>query len=183
MKSEGPSERPSEPRVEADDRGATAATAAGSFLELLDVHAAFFELFRRHQEALLDRDFPRALARLLELRRAIEEHIDEEERLFGRLFAERNEVRGIPLELFVGEHRHLRSWLVEFEAATRRLDANSPTVRADVIELLDDEVLFKTFFRHHDEREKNLLYPAFDSSTPLEARRKLLDRFYVHKLV
>ncbi len=149
-----------------------------SFLELLAVHARIYEQFVDHQEALVARDFGRALERLVAVRAAFEEHVRGEEELLHELFARTDEVRGTPLDLFTSEHRHLREGLARFEAATRRLDPASPAAARHVIELLDDEALFKAFFRHHDERERNLLYPAFDRSVPAPERRERLQRFH-----
>ncbi len=147
-----------------------------TFLALLSAHAGMMTLFEEHQQALLDRDFGCALARLLELRGAFEHHVKGEEELFKRLFAEVDSVRGTPLDLFTGEHKHLRELLNEFEAATRRLDTASSG--RHVIELIEEEALFKSFFRHHDERERNLLYPAFDTGTSVDTRNELLRRFH-----
>ena len=149
----------------------------GSFLDLLRVHDTFLELFHQHQDALLDRDFARALDRLLELRRALEQHMRAEEELFSELFAATEEVRGIPLDLFLGEHKHLRELLGQFESALRRLDAADPAIRRRVLELLDEESLWKAFFRHHDERERNILYPALDRNSESADRARRLGRF------
>jgi hemerythrin-like domain-containing protein len=162
--------------VSADPAGA--GPPSGSFLELLDAHSRFFEMFLQHQEALTALDLRGALERLVEVRRSIEEHIAAEEQLFAELFAHVDEVRGIPLDLFTGEHRHLRDLLAAYEAATRRLDPADPALRRRVVELIDEESLFKTFFRHHDERERNLLYPALDRGTPPSERRAALQRFH-----
>jgi len=151
---------------------------SGTFLELLDVHARLLGLFLEHQEALLDRDFDRALDRLVTVRREFEEHVRGEEELLAELFAHTDEVRGTPLDLFTGEHKHLREWLAGFEAVTRELDRAAPGVARRVIDLLDEEALFKTFFRHHDERERNLLYPAFDRGTSDSERRRSIDRVH-----
>lgn len=150
--------------------------ASESFLSLLDAHAAMLALFREHQEALLVRDFGRALERLLELRRRFEHHVRGEEELFAKLFSAVDQVRGAPLDLFTGEHKHLRELLTAFELATRGLDADAPP--GAVIDLLEEEALFKSFFRHHDERERNVLYPAFDSGTADAERIALLRRFH-----
>ncbi|MBL8841014.1 MAG: hemerythrin domain-containing protein [Planctomycetes bacterium] len=149
-----------------------------TFLALLSAHSAMMGLFEEHQQALLERDFGRALERLLELRRQFEDHVQGEEELFAKLFSEVDSVRGTPLDLFTGEHKHLRELLGEFENATRRLDAG--TAGRHLIELIEEEALFKSFFRHHDERERNLLYPAFDKGTSDETRRDLLRRFHAH---
>ncbi len=147
-----------------------------TFLALLSAHASMMTLLEEHQAALLDRDFGRALERLLELRREFEHHVRGEEELFTRLFAQVDQVRGTPLDLFTGEHKHLREMLGEFETSLRRFDATA--TGRNVIELIEDELVFKSFFRHHDEREKNLLYPAFDTGTSEAKRAELLRRFH-----
>ena len=147
-----------------------------SFLDLLTVHAELIELFCEHQDALVDRDFARALERLLELRRRIDEHMHAEEELFARVFARMNEIGGTPIELFLGEHKHLRELLAQFETATRRIDPAAADVRRRVTALLDDETLFKAFFSHHDERERNLLYPTLDRTASAADRQKALRR-------
>ncbi len=155
-----------------------AAPESSSFLDWLAVHREMFELLLLHQEALLAGDYGRALERLLELRRRFEEHVGAEELLFRELFAEVDQVRGTPLDLFTGEHKHLRELLGEFATATRALDATDPTVARRVIELIEEEALFKAFFRHHDEREQNLLYPALNQGTTDAQRKLLLRRFH-----
>ena len=150
-----------------------------SFLALLSAHGDMLGLFLEHQEALLSRDFGRALERLLEMRRAFEQHVNAEEELLPKLFAEVDSVRGTPLELFTGEHRHMRELLGSFESATRKLDPADPSIARRLVELIEDEALFKSIFLHHDDRERNLLYPAFDRHTPAPGRPDLLRRFHV----
>jgi hemerythrin-like domain-containing protein len=150
----------------------------GSFLELLADHERLFEQFLAHQDALIDRDYGRALDQLRVLERELDEHMRGEEQLFAELFSRTGEVAGAPLQLFTGEHRHLRESLQEFERATRDLLAAPPASARPIVELLDEEALFKTFFRHHDERERNLLYPAFDRGTSAADRRAKLERFH-----
>ena len=150
----------------------------GSFLELLEEHARLFELFLEHQEALVARDFPRALERLIAARVGFDEHMRGEEQLFRELFSHTDVVQGTPLDLFTGEHKYLKTMLADFESATRALDPAAPGLGREIVGLIDDEALFKTFFRHHDERERNLLYPAFDRGTITADRRALLRRFH-----
>lgn len=153
------------------------AGARATFLTLLADHQRMLGLFLEHQEALLGREFGRALERLLDARREFERHVAAEEELFPRLFAD-HEVRGTPLDLFTGEHKHLREMLVSYETATRRLDPADPAIARRLIELFEDEALWKSFFLHHDERERNLLYPAFDRGTTDAGRAELLRRFH-----
>lgn len=150
--------------------------APATFLTLLSAHADMLESFLHHQEALLARDFAKALALLLELRHDFEHHAKTEEELFPQLFSD-DQVRGTPLDLFTGEHKHLRELLGQFESATRRLKPDDPALPRRIVELIEEEALFKSFFLHHDERERNLLYPAFDKGTAAAGRAELLRRF------
>lgn len=152
-------------------------TAPATFLRLLGAHEQMLSLFLEHQVALVGRDLGLALERLLETRSAFEHHASTEEQLFPRLFAEVDQIRGTPIDLFTGEHRHMREMLGGYESAMRRLDGDDPALARRIIELIEDEALFKAFFLHHDERERNLLYPAFDRRTADAGREELLRLF------
>lgn len=157
---------------------------ADSFVSLTEVHAELFAGFEAHQVALLHREFDEARAKLARFRGQLERHIDAEEELFDSVFAHAGDVsRGAgqmgraPLDLFTGEHKHFREKLSTFEQLAARLKADDPAVDARVLDLLEEEATFKTFFRHHDERERNLLYPSLDDHVPPGHRSELLRRF------
>lgn len=157
---------------------------SADFVSLTVVHAALFDEFIAHQVALLHRDFDAARARLASFRARLERHIDAEEELFDAVFARTgdvaradNPIGRVPVDLFTGEHKHFRELLADFTRAAARLDAADADVDQGILDLLDDEATFKTFFRHHDEREKNLLYPALDEHVPAARRAEILDQF------
>lgn len=157
---------------------------ADSFVSLTEVHAELFADFVAHQVALLRRDFDGARSSLKRFRGRLERHIDAEEELFDSVFAHTGDVSRsagqmgrAPLDLFTGEHKHFREQLAAFEQLAARLKADDPAVDARVLDLLEEEATFKTFFRHHDERERNLLYPSLDDRVPAERRPELLRRF------
>ncbi len=153
------------------------------FVTLTDLHEELLAEFERHQFALLHRDFPGARAQLAAFTARLERHIAVEEELFDTVFAHSTDVTRndptmgrAPVDLFTGEHKHFRAMLREFERDAARLDASDPEVDARVLQLLDAQTIFKEFFRHHDERERNLLYPVFDERVPAAQRDELLRR-------
>jgi hemerythrin-like domain-containing protein len=155
------------------------------FTSLADLHEELLVEFTAHQYALLHRDFAAARAKLADFTVHLERHIAAEEELFDACFAHATDVTRrdpsmgrAPVDLFTGEHKHFRAMLREFERDAGRLDAADVDVDERVLQLLDDETTFKEFFRHHDERERNLLYPAFDELIPAERRAELLRRFH-----
>ena len=157
---------------------------ADSFVSLTEVHAELFAGFAAHQVALLRRDFDGARAKLATFRARLERHIDAEEELFQSVYAHTGDVTrndGVmgraPIDLFTSEHRHFRAQMATFELLAARLDAKDPQVDARLLDLLEEEATFKAFFRHHDERERNLLYPSLDDHVPAERRPELLRRF------
>jgi hemerythrin-like domain-containing protein len=149
-----------------------------TFLVLLAIHEDLLERFHRHQDALVERDFAAARARLAGFRDGLERHIEAEDELFAAVFAHTDTVAGAPIDLFTGEHKHFRELLAQFTRLAAELDVADPKVSRRVVELLDEEALFKSFFRHHDERERNLLYPALDRRADGIRRRELLRRFH-----
>lgn len=158
---------------------------ADSFVSLTEVHADLFARFTAHQVALLRRDFDGARALLASFRGSLDRHIDAEEELFDTVFARTGDVARtespmgrVPIDLFTGEHKHFREQLATFEQLAARLKADDPEVDARVLDLLEEEATFKTFFRHHDERERNLLYPALDDHVSARERPALLKRFH-----
>ena len=160
------------------------AAPADSFVSLTEVHAELFADFVAHQVALLRRDLDGARAKLAAFRRRLERHIDAEEELLQSVYAHTGDVTRTggtmgraPIDLFTGEHRHFRAQMASFEQLAARLKAGDPELEQRILDLLEEEATFKTFFRHHDEREKNLLYPSLDDHVPADRRPELLRRF------
>ncbi|MBI4445304.1 MAG: hemerythrin domain-containing protein [Acidobacteria bacterium] len=146
-----------------------------SFLALLRVHEALTELFLTHQEALLDADLDAAQQLLSQFRRRLLAHMTEEEQRLLPIFQERNaNVPGGGVELFLAEHRRMRQMLDEIQEALKRIAEESGLQRRrKIIALLDQEAMFKRLAEHHDEREKNILYPRLDQITTTEERALL----------
>jgi len=157
----------------------------GRLFSLTDEHDALFAEFLEHQRALLHRDFPTARARLAAFTGHLEHHINAEEEIFDAWFAHTTDVTRTepsmgraPVDLFTGEHKHFRAMLREFARDAERIDASDAECDERLLQLLEAEATFKEFFRHHDERERNLLYPVFDERIPAAQRDELLRRFH-----
>lgn len=153
------------------------AAPAASFLALLDLHRGLKELFLRHQEALLASDLEQARRLLLEFEATLYHHIQVEEEILLPVYAERaGRVPGGPPELFLGEHRNLKTFVAEFKERLGEMRPGAPGLRRQTITLFDREAVFKQVVEHHDLREQNLLYPHLDRVTTPEERAALLAR-------
>jgi len=146
-----------------------------SFLSLLDTHAAMKESFLLHQEALLSRDIPLALAKLIECERALQLHAQAEEELLFPIYLRSPPVRGGAVELFVSEHRKMLRFLAQFRDELDAFRQPVPNLARRILGLLDMEASFKHLVEHHDLREANILYPTLDRVTSEEECRELLD--------
>jgi iron-sulfur cluster repair protein YtfE (RIC family) len=147
-----------------------------SFLVLCRVHERVNELFLQHQEALVESDIARARHRLALYERELLAHMEPEEELLLPVYARAGAIPGGPLELFLGEHRKMREFLERFHATLLELEAHPPDLRRRILQLLDEQAMFKHLVEHHDLRERNILYPALDRVTTDEERRALLRR-------
>lgn len=125
---------------------------------MMGLHDEFAQAFFLHQQALLDRDFPRAGRELARYRERLQAHMrDEEAVVLPRYEALGGDATDAPLELFLGEHKNLRRFVDEFTARVAALEAK-PDDRA-LLELFDRQATFKNLMLHHDLRERNMLYP------------------------
>lgn len=130
-------------------------------MSLPEEHREAEELFLRHQEALLARDYSGAAAILAEVTQAIARHIEIEEREVIPPYRERGPAkRGGDADLFLAEHRKIEAFLRAFAERIRDWPARPPAPR-EVIALLDAETQFKHLMDHHDRRERSFLYPVF----------------------
>lgn len=146
-----------------------------TFLRLLDIHRALDELFFEHQAALIGLDFGRARSRLAEYRSELVEHMRYEEEVLLPVYERAGAIPGGPIELFTGEHRRMMEFIDRFTEAAVQLERASDPVRG-VIALLDDEAVFKNLCQHHDQRERNILFPALDRVTGESERADLTAR-------
>jgi hypothetical protein len=130
-------------------------------IALPEEHHVADELFLRHQEALLARDFLAAVSLLDELRRAVAHHIEVEEREVIPPYQARGPAEpGGDTALFLAEHRKIEAFLRDFADRIRDWPSEAPSPR-EVIALLDAETQYKHLMDHHDRRERAFLYPAF----------------------
>jgi len=151
-------------------------TTQSSFLDLLEIHLKLNELFLLHQEALLALDAQLALARLTQFKRELRKHIEDEEALLLPVYARAGRIQGGPIEFYTGEHKRMLEFLARFNELLKELIGNPKNLKRSVIELFDQEAVFKQLMQHHDMREQNILYPTLDSVTDLEERMALLRR-------
>ncbi len=147
-----------------------------SFLSLLDTHREVSELLLSHQEALLELDLVGARERFERFEAALRDHAGGEEELLLPVYARAGTVPGGPAELFLGEHRKMLGIAGRIADALRRLEPGDPGLRRRVLSLFDEEAVLKSLLAHHDERERNVLYPTLDRVTTPAERRQLLSR-------
>lgn len=146
-----------------------------SFSALLDTHRHLEELFYNHQEALLDLDVSRALQVLLQFETEMKKHIELEEEHLMPVYKKTEFSKGGAPEIFINEHKKLVSLLSDLRKNLEILISRPCVEKKNIIEILDSETMFKKVFSHHDKREEALFFPALDSATSPDERRKLLD--------
>jgi len=138
-------------------------------------HAEFDACFRRHQVALIDRDYQTAGAELARYQQLLDEHIAQEEgHVLPLHVAHGGDATDAPTKLFLGEHQLIRKFLAEFRARVDALAA-APTDEV-LLELLDREATFKNLMLHHDLRERNVLYPRLSERLGAEEQAAVLAR-------
>jgi hemerythrin-like domain-containing protein len=153
-------------------------TTHESFLELLDVHAWLDEEMFAHQSALLARDARRAAEHLEAFAGGLARHIEDEERLLLPLYERAGRIEGGAPTLYLAEHRKLLAMVDDMRGRLAALDLADPSSDRRIIGLLDRECRLKNLLLHHDERERNLLYPALDRvATGAERRDALAEAF------
>src|SRR5215471_10532975 len=145
-----------------------------SFLSLLEIHGQLNEMLLLHQEALLAFDLELAFVRLKKLEAELREHMRVEEELLLPVYSRAGRIRGGPIEFFTGEHKRLLEFLDRFEEKLAELTPSQPDLKRRIIELLDEQSVFKQLMQHHDMRERNILYPTLDKVTSEQERRDLL---------
>jgi iron-sulfur cluster repair protein YtfE (RIC family) len=151
-------------------------TCGHSFSSLLDEHTELEHLFDSHQRALLARNVDTALAALNTFGDELDQHIDYEEHTLLPVFAEEGgETAGATLKIFQAEHRKLLEGATRLTRKTEALYASTDMMGA-ILELLDEEAMYKGLFHHHSLREKNLLFPRLDERTTEEQRERMLGR-------
>jgi iron-sulfur cluster repair protein YtfE (RIC family) len=145
-------------------------------LSLVSEHDELDQLFEEHQRALLTRDLDVALAMIMVFEKALERHMEYENEVLQPLYADKKaETEGATLRIFRSEHRKLREMCANLAHSTAALNSSSD-VLTSILKLLDEEALFKGLFRHHAQREENLLFPRLDAYTTEWEREKALEK-------
>ena len=147
-----------------------------TFLSLLEIHQRLNEMLLLHQEALLALDVDLALARLKPFERELRAHIRAEEDVLLPIYARAGRIQGGPIEFYTGEHKRMLEFLARFTEKLERLITDRAGLKRKIIELFDEQAVFKQLMQHHDMREQSLLYPTLDRVTGEEERRELLIR-------
>jgi hemerythrin-like domain-containing protein len=147
---------------------------ANSFLSLLEVHKQLDELFYLHQEALLALDVRLALERLDGFERKLRPHMRYEEEVLLPVYERAGRIEGGPVVFFTGEHKRMLEFLARFREKLEGLLHDPRDLKREVISLFDQQAMFKHLSEHHDQRERNILYPTLDRVTDEAERRQLL---------
>lgn len=148
-----------------------------SFSVLLDCHADLAELFARHQEALLDRDLDAARREIARFQAALLRHIGDEEDVLTPVYQARVPATfANKLELFEGDHLKLKQLTAACVRMTEALGQDGQPLKRRILALLDDEKTLKHVLEHHDQRERNIFFPALDRVTSEAERHELLAR-------
>jgi hemerythrin-like domain-containing protein len=145
-----------------------------TFSSLEYEHNDLERLFESHQRALIARDIDAALATITAFENQLKWHIGYEEEVLLPLYkAKAGEVEGGTLPIFQAEHRKLRQSAASLAQHTGSLYTVSDMV-GSILNLLDEEALFKGLFNHHALREQNLLFPRLDAVTSETEREEAL---------
>lgn len=140
---------------------------------LMGLHERLAQVFFRHQQALLDRDFVRAARELAAYRDCLLDHMHDEETLVLPRYRDAGgDATDAPVRLFLGEHEKMRGFVAEFGQRTAALEAG-PDDRA-LLELFDREATYKNLVLHHDLRERNMLYPFVAAKVPAATQAEIL---------
>lgn len=147
-----------------------------SFLKLLKVHEYLDELFLQHQEELLKLDVEKALEILKNYERELHLHMRLEEELLLPIYERAGQIPGGPPIFYTGEHRRMREFVARFIMTLAAMGEDQTKLKRRVIALFDEEATFKSLCQHHDERERNILYPALDRVSTEAEMRELTER-------
>lgn len=138
-----------------------------------DYHRYLGELLCLHQEALLERDLPLAVA-FWELHDTmLRSHIDVEERLFIPALALCSDEPAWKGAVYRHEHAKLLELADDLSALLAQMEKRSPRRRA-VIALIEQQRRFKQVLAHHEEREEKALLIELDKGLDLDSRQALV---------
>lgn len=147
---------------------------------MMPVHARLDALFFAHQQALLDRDAPRALLAFTVFRDTLLHHArDEESQVLPLYVACGGDASDSPSAQFRIEHDKLRRFLAELEPrleslCTLAVASDRSAADRELLGILDRESWFKNLLVHHDLRERNALYRLLSAECDEERQRAAL---------
>ncbi len=144
------------------------------FEDVLLVHEHLRDLFFQHQESLLQLDLRSALERLEVYRRELAAHMRVEEELLLPVYRRAGAIPGGPPEFFTGEHERMRQFLARIAESLKDMQGDRTNLARQVIRVFDEEAAYKSLNDHHDQRERNILFPALDRVTTDEERSELI---------
>ena len=147
-----------------------------SFLQLIEVHDGLNEMFLQHQEMLLRFELDRAASRLNEYEIELKAHMKVEEELLMPVYRRAGRIEGGPPEFFTGEHGRMLSLLGKIQVAIGDLKPGQSDLPRRIIRIFDEEAVFKSLCEHHEQRERNIFFPALDRVTEEDERRELVAR-------
>ncbi|MFN6962926.1 MAG: hemerythrin domain-containing protein [Pyrinomonadaceae bacterium] len=143
-----------------------------TFSQILDVHTELERLFAEHQYALLHFDLELAASLLRRYETLLLAHMRDEEDVLLPMYATHAEIRPAGgVKLMLDEHDKMRAHVTLFLENLERL--KSETEREPlIIRLLDREAFYKRLASHHDNREREHLFPALDAIAMSEDERR-----------
>lgn len=106
--------------------------------------------------------------------RRIKRHIKEEETLLLPLYARAGRVPGGDAQLFIGEHQRIVEFIDRLKKLIPLEQGFGGSADRTAIEILYQEAMFRWLLEHHDEREKQILYPTLDRVTSESERTRVL---------
>jgi len=146
-----------------------------SLLEMMHVHADLHELFAVHRDYVVGLEFGRALGALEHFEVELRRHMTLEERHILPLYERRvGHVLGGDPQFFYLEHKNILRNIDSAKEELRRLEGDPKAGRRQAHEFIDKEGILRHLLEHHDQRERNVLYPKLDEALTPEERADLL---------
>ncbi len=140
--------------------------------ELLHEHTEFDDALAEHQRALVRGDLEVARDAFRRFSLALSHHARMEDEVVFPVYAPIGAgVVGGGLELLAAEHSKLGRVIESMSSELDELVA--PLSPETLVRWIEREQMLKHLLQHHDQRERNLVYPALDAALDEGARRAL----------
>jgi hemerythrin-like domain-containing protein len=146
------------------------------FEVLLAAHDEFIEVLLMHQTSLVRGDLESARDLIAGLAADLDDHIRHEEERLLPLLEERGGWSRIgEPRYYREEHRKIQASVAELVEATNALEHDDPSVHRDIALLIGREQAFRSLLEHHDDRERQGLFPDLARVTTPEEQAHLLE--------